>query len=41
MVETCEPDFAPAIRVEESLAEEVVRLWDASELEHVPGGLFD
>ncbi len=41
LVETCEPDFAPAIRVEESLAEEVVRLWDASELEHVPVGLFD
>jgi len=41
VVETCPDDFGPALRVEESLASDSIKLWDAAELEHVPVGLFD
>lgn len=41
LIETCAPDFVPALRVEESLAGEVVRLWDVTDLDQVPVGVFD
>lgn len=41
LIETCAPDFAPALRVEESLAGETIRLWETSEIDQVPVGIFD
>ena len=41
LIETCDHDFVPALRVEESVAGEVVKLFDAEALDQVPVGLFN
>lgn len=41
LIETCEPDFEPALRVEESVAGDLVKLLDAEQLDQVPVGLFN
>ncbi|WP_435300437.1 GNAT family N-acetyltransferase [Timonella sp. A28] len=41
LVEACPENYAPALRVEESLAGDAVRLYDAHDIDLVSVGLFD
>lgn len=41
IVESCDPDFAPAVRVEESVAGDLIKLWEPDQLDSVPVGFID
>ncbi|MFD2839020.1 GNAT family N-acetyltransferase [Populibacterium corticicola] len=41
LVEACDPEFAPSLRVEESVAGDSVRLFEPDELDQVPVGFID
>lgn len=41
LVESCDPDFAPALRLEESVAGDSIKLWEPEELDRVPVGFID
>jgi hypothetical protein len=41
IVDTCPEGFGPAIAVAESVAGDAVRLWQPTDIDRVPVGLFD